>query len=177
MTIACVDVGYEGTGARAACVLAASWESESPSSTYVRDIDAVEPYEPGQFFRRELPCLLSVLRLLTSLPEIVVIDGYVWLPSPRRLGLGAYLYEALGRRVSVVGIAKKAFGGQSSDTVTRILRGNSRRPLFVTAAGMELSAAAQGVRRMAGEHRIPEMMRIADHLSRGRAGNRAPVKR
>ncbi len=66
VAIAFLDVGYKGTGARAACVLADSWESESPNSTYVQDIDAVEPYEPGKFFLRELPCILSVLRLLPS---------------------------------------------------------------------------------------------------------------
>ncbi len=168
MTIAFLDVGYEDSGARAACVLADSWQSESPRATYVREIDATEPYEPGSFFRRELPCLLSVLRLPPSLPEIVVVDGYVWLPSPLRPGLGAYLYEALGRCASVVGIAKTAFAGvHSSDAVARVFRGDSRSPLFITAVGMELAVAVQRVRQMAGKHRMPEMMRIADRLSRG----------
>jgi deoxyribonuclease V len=167
VTIAFLDVGYKGAGARAACVLADSWESASPNSTYVQDIDAVERYEPGNFFRRELPCLLSALRLLPSLPDTAVVDGYVWLSSKRRPGLGAYLYEALGRCVPVIGIAKTAFvGAQSCDAVAPVLRGNSRKPLFVTAAGIELAAARQAVRRMAGKHRIPEMMRIADRLSR-----------
>lgn len=166
-TIAFLDVGYRGSRARAACVLANSWESEVPNSTYVQEIDAVEPYEPGNFFRRELPCLLSVLRILPSFPEVAVVDGYVWLSSARRPGLGAYLYEALGRRVPVVGIAKTAFvGARSCDAVAQVRRGNSRQPLFVTAAGMELDAAERSVRRMAGKHRIPEMMRIADRLSR-----------
>ncbi len=170
MTIAFLDVGYKGSGARAACVLADSWESASPQATYLREIDAVEPYEPGSFFRRELPCLLSVLRLPPSLPEIVVVDGYVWLPSPLRPGLGVYLYEALGRRAPVVGIAKTAFAGaHSCDAVARVLRGAARNPLFVTAVGIELDVAAQRVRQMAGKHRIPEMMRIADRLSRSTA--------
>ena len=71
MTIAFVDVDYPGTGARAACVLIESWEAESPTSTYVQDIEAVEPYEPGSFYRREMPCILSVLRMLPSLPQTV----------------------------------------------------------------------------------------------------------
>lgn len=168
MTIAFLDVGYKGAGARAACVLADSWESESPTSTCVKEIDEVEPYEPGNFFRRELPCLLSVLRLLPSLPKTVVVDGYVWLSSSRRPGLGAHLYEALGQSVPVVGIAKSAFvGAQDCDAVALVLRGNSRKPLFVTAAGIKLAAATEDVRRMAGKHRVPEMMRIADRLSRG----------
>ena len=170
MTIAFVDVAYRGTGARAACVLTESWEAESPSSTYVCDIEAVEPYESGNFYRRELPCLVSVLRLLPSLPETVVVDGYVWLPSGGRPGLGARLYEALGQGTPVVGIAKTAFAGvESCAGVVRVLRGTSRNPLFVTAVGIEPEVAAQCVRRMAGKHRIPDIVRIADRLSRSRA--------
>lgn len=169
MTIAFLDVHYFGTGARAACVVVESWESESPDSTYVQDIEAVQPYEPGNFFRRELPCLLSVLRLLPSPPGIVVIDGYVWLSSVERPGLGAHLYEALGRRIPVVGVAKTAFAGvENCAAVARILRGSSRNPLYVTAIGLEPELAGQCIRRMAGKHRIPGIVRITDHLSRGR---------
>ncbi len=48
--IAFLDVGYEGSGVRAPCVLADSWESALPHATYVREINAIEPYEPGSFF-------------------------------------------------------------------------------------------------------------------------------
>ena len=91
VAIAFVDVDYKGAGARAACVLTESWEAESPASTCVSDIETVEPYEPGNFYRRELPCILSVLQMLPLSPEIVVVDGYVWLASVDRPGLGARL--------------------------------------------------------------------------------------
>ena len=149
MTITFVDVDYKGSGALASCVLTESWEAESPTSTYIRDIEAVEPYEPGNFYRRELPCIVSVLRMLPLLPEIVVVDGYVWLSSVDRPGLGARLYEALGRGTPVVGIAKTAFKGVESCTrVVRVLRGTSRNPLFITAVGIEPDVVAQCVRRM-----------------------------
>jgi len=168
VTIAVLDVHYESTGARAACVLAESWQSKSPSRTYVQDLGTAKPYEAGNFFRRELPSLLSVLRLLSSLPDAIVVDGYVWLSSVRRPGLGAHLYEALGKATPVVGIAKSAFAGAHvSSAVARVFRGTSRIPLFVTAAGMDLRLAEQCIREMAGKHRIPEMMKIADQLSRG----------
>jgi len=168
MTIALLDVHYKGAGARAACVLCESWKSQFPSATQVQEIGAVNAYEPGNFFRRELPCLLSVLRLVPLPPDTVVVDGYVWLSSVHRPGLGAYLYEALGRSTPVVGIAKSAFVGvKSSSAVACVFRGTSRRPLFVTAVGVELRIAVQNVRQMAGKHRIPEMMRLADQLSRG----------
>ncbi len=167
MTIALLDVHYQGAGAHAACLLADSWESESLAAGYTRDIEAVEPYEPGNFYLRELPCLLAVLELLPSQPQAVIIDGYVWLAPGDRPGLGARLYEALERSAPVVGIAKTAFAGiESCTNVMPVLRGTSRRPLFVTAAGMSAEAAAEHVRRMAGPHRIPELVRLADRLSR-----------
>lgn len=173
MTIAFLDVDYRDKGARAACVLIESWEAASPSATCVQDIDAVEPYEPGNFYRRELPCLVSVLRLLSALPEIAVVDGYVWLSPGDRPGLGARLYEALERGVPVVGIAKTVFAGiESCAGVVQVLRGTSRKPLFVTSVGLEPDVAAQCVRRMAGKHRIPEIVRAADRLARGRSSAR-----
>lgn len=167
MSIAFVDVDYRGTGARAACVLTDSWEAGSPRSTGVRDIQAVEPYESGNFYRRELPCIVAVLGLLPSLPETVVIDGYVWLCSLDRPGLGARLYEALGRGTPVVGIAKTAFRGvESCACVVPVLRGASRNPLYVSAAGIEPEVAAHRVRSMAGTHRIPGILRMTDRLCR-----------
>lgn len=167
MAIAIVDVYYLGSTAHAACVLAPSWEAESTLQAHALHIGHVEPYQPGRFYRRELPCLLSVLRLLTVRPDVVVIDGYVWLSSPERPGLGAHLYEALGKSAAVVGIAKTAFAGtERCAVVARVFRGRSHRPLYVTAAGMDLKLAAQCVRRMAGKHRIPELVRRADRLAR-----------
>ncbi|MGE5337027.1 MAG: endonuclease V [Gemmatimonadota bacterium] len=171
MTIAFLDVDYTGTGARAACVLAESWDDEVPSSTYVQDIEAVAPYESGSFYRRELPCLLAVLRRLPTLPRAIVIDGYVWL-APERPGLGARLFEALGGSTPVVGIAKTLFAGVDTYSgVVRVLRGASRSPLLVTAIGIDPEVAAQCVRDMAGRHRIPQMMKIVDRLARGRASS------
>ena len=171
MTIALVDVHYDGSAAHAACILARSWEADSTLETQVLHIGHVEPYEPGSFYRRELPCLLSVLRRLTVRPDVVVIDGYVWLASAERAGLGAHLYEALGTNVAVVGIAKTAFAGvERCAVVAQVFRGGSHRPLHVTAAGMDLVLAAQCVRRMAGRHRIPELVRKVDRLARAKGG-------
>ena len=167
MSVAFLDVHYEGGTAHAACVVAPSWEAEAPGSCYVSHIGAVQAYQPGSFYRRELPCLVSVLSLLPSLPEVLVVDGYAWLPPLAQPGLGARLYEALGRKTPVVGIAKTAFAEvHRCAAVVPVLRGASRKPLFVTAAGMDPRVAAGCVRRMAGRHRIPALLQITDRLSR-----------
>ncbi len=129
----------------------------------------MQPYEPGSFHRRELPCLLAVLRMLPALPDVAVIDGYVFLPPDARPGLGARLHEALDGAMPVVGIAKTAFRSAGScSAVVPVLRGRSHNPLFVTAIGMAPDAAAGCVRRMAGKHRIPELAAMADRLARSR---------
>ncbi len=168
MTIAFLDVDYRADGARAACLLAASWSAATASSVHAQDIASVEPYEPGAFYRRELPCLLSVLALLAESPTVLVVDGYVWLSSKERKGLGAHLFDALGARLPVVGIAKTAFAGvDDSPVVASVFRGGSKNPLYVSAVGMALDVAASHVQGMAGAHRIPDLVRAVDHAARG----------
>ena len=50
-----------------------------------------------------------------------------------------------------------------------VLRGDSSRPLFVTAAGMNPHGAAELVRGMHGPHRVPTLLKRADQLARGHA--------
>jgi len=165
--LACVDVAYHARGATAACLLWHDWPEAIEARRVVSELAEVAPYEPGSFYRRELPCILKVLADAASPTdeiEAVVIDGYVWLSADGRPGLGAHLFEALGGRVKVVGVAKTSFRG--SEFAEQVLRGGSARPLFVTAAGVEPSVAAGWIRQMAGEHRIPTLLKRVDTLCR-----------
>lgn len=164
--LACVDVDYRDAGAVAACVVFENWEDAAALEEHVVRIDRVEAYEPGAFYRRELPCLLAVLERVTVPLTGVVIDGYVWLAAERP-GLGARLYDALDRTMAVIGVAKTAFRG--NDAALEVLRGSSKRPLFVTAEGTDVAAAADGVRRMHGAHRIPTLLALVDRRCRSAA--------
>ncbi len=163
--IACVDVDYRGAGAIAACVVFSAWGDEQPVEEATVAIDQVQPYEPGQFFRRELPCLVAVLEKIKTPLQVIIIDGYVWLGDERDPGLGAYLYEAMEKRVPVIGVAKTKF--IRARAVHEVMRGDSRSPLFVTAVGLTLFEATQRVREMHGEFRIPTMLKRVDQLCRG----------
>jgi deoxyribonuclease V len=46
------------------------------------------------------------------------------------------------------------------------LRGDSSRPLYVTALGVDVETAAEDVRRMHGRFRLPTMLKRADRLCR-----------
>src|SRR5262245_48219518 len=91
--ITCVDVDYRDDGAVAACVQFRDWTDPCPAGEKVERIAALSPYVPGQFYRREMPCLLAVLGAVGEPIEAVVIDGYVWLRDEATPGLGGHLYE------------------------------------------------------------------------------------
>jgi deoxyribonuclease V len=162
--IACVDVDYRGVGAVAACVCFEGWGDGTSVLESAIEISDVEPYEPGQFFRREMPCILAVLKSLPHLPQVVIIDGYVWL-GDQKPGLGAHLYEVLDKQAAIIGVAKTQFVG--AEPVALVMRGRSRTPLYVTAAGIDVADAASNIKAMHGPHRIPTMLKRVDQLSRG----------
>jgi len=121
----------------------------------------VAPYQPGQFYLRELPPLRAVLDGLSGL-SLLVIDGYADLDPDGRPGLGARARDEFG--VPVIGVAKTPF--RTATHAIAVLRGTSARPLYVTAAGMPRADAASLVRQMTGRHRLPDALRRADTLAR-----------
>jgi deoxyribonuclease V len=105
-----VDVHYEEGAAVAACLVFKGWERGEAAREHTKTVAGVAEYVAGEFYKRELPCVLAVLGEVAESLEIVVVDGYVWLGQGRR-GLGAYLHEALGGDIAVVGVAKSEFAG------------------------------------------------------------------
>jgi deoxyribonuclease V len=163
--LACVDVHYQEHEARGALLLFADWAAAVSTEQRLVHLPAVAEYQPGHFYERELPVLLALLSQVDQPLATVLIDGYVWLGSSAEKGLGAHLYEALGRSVPVVGVAKTAFKG--SGFAVPVLRGGATRPLYVTAVGMEPAVAAERVRTMHGPYRVPTLLKDVDRLSRG----------
>jgi deoxyribonuclease V len=127
-------------------------------------VAGVAPYQPGAFYLRELPCLRAVLDGAAGV-ELLVIDGYVDLDPGGRPGLGARAHEEFG--VPVIGVAKTPFA--TATHAVPVVRGAAMRPLYVTAAGLAVGEAAAMVRAMAGPYRLPDALRRADALARGRA--------
>jgi deoxyribonuclease V len=161
-----MDVQYqEDERALSAGVVFNDWKDAEPVEQVVVEIDKTEPYVSGQFYKRELPCLLAVLKQLSEPVDVIVVDGYVDL-RPGQPGLGRYLFNELGGRVQVVGVAKTAFLGAHT---TPVLRGESRKPLFVTSSGGGAARfqAAIAVREMHGQYRFPTLLKRVDSLARG----------
>jgi deoxyribonuclease V len=161
--LACVDVDYRDDHALAACVLFRTWTDALSAGTHREGVAPVQPYQPGQFYRRELPCILAVLGKVQEPLEAVVVDGYVWLQDDQSPGLGGHLHAAL--KLPVIGVAKTHFLGARA--AKPIWRGASQKPLYVTAAGMDVDAAARHVRSMHGPYRVPTLLKLVDLLCRG----------
>ncbi|MDH3701961.1 MAG: endonuclease V [Alphaproteobacteria bacterium] len=158
------DVAYRGDTATAVGLLHAGWRTDVIAQTIIKKIDPVAPYESGQFYKRELPCILAVLADVDCVLDAIVVDGYVDLGRAGKPGLGRHLFESLGEAVPVIGVAKRPFA-ETPDTC-RVLRGKSKTPLYVTSAGMPLSRAKSHVRAMHGGYRIPTLLKRADRLCR-----------
>ncbi|HET9235300.1 MAG TPA: endonuclease V [Candidatus Eisenbacteria bacterium] len=164
MILAAVDVAYSDLTAHAACILFDAWDARWPYDAYSRWTPLPYPYVSGRFSDRELPAIKNVLGLLPAMPEIILIDGYVWLDDAWTPGLGGNLFFMLEKRCAVIGVAKSRYRGGTH--AVPVLRGKSRRPLFITAAGMKPNDAAGHVARMHGESRIPTLLQVADSHAR-----------
>jgi deoxyribonuclease V len=164
MTIFAVDVDYREPFALAAGVIFSDWEDSTPLSTLTLPVEDIAEYEPGYFYKRELPCIIKLLDRLDSLPEYIIIDGYVYLDNVQKPGLGKYLYDALECRSIVIGAAKTRFSDIPPEV--EVFRGDSQRPLYVTAIGIEPNEAKIAIAKMHGKYRIPTMLKLVDQLSK-----------
>ena len=160
--IAAIDILYrDDASANAGAVIFTGFSDTKAYRTYTKDIPRVEDYVPGQFYRRELPCIMAIYEMIEEKIDILIIDGYVNLGE--KPGLGMHLWKVLGGKKKVIGVAKKHFMGSNA---VRVFRGNSRQPLYITAAGMETSQAADLITKMHGKYRLPDLLKQADSLSR-----------
>ncbi|MBX9671525.1 MAG: endonuclease V [Candidatus Obscuribacterales bacterium] len=162
----CVDVHYADQSATCALVLFDGWQAATPIQTFISKTGDLEQYQPGEFYKRELPSLITAIQMVAQLPDSILIDGNVWIsndidnPKP---GLGARLYEALQRRSVIIGIAKTRY---AAGVGIEVFRGQSKNPLYVTAVGLDVNQAAQHVQDMHGKYRIPTIVRLTDQLAR-----------
>lgn len=160
-----VDVHYREDGsALAAAIAFDDWHRGDASASFTKHIPTVAPYQSGAFYKRELPCILALIKELDTPPSLIIIDGYVTLGANERDGLGMHLYRALNGKIPVIGVAKTHFDG--TPETSELYRGASKQPLYVTSAGMSVEDAKTCIKHMHGEHRMPTLLRQVDQLSR-----------
>jgi deoxyribonuclease V len=149
-------------------VLFDDWRAHEGRAVLTAELSPIAPYEPGAFYKRELPLLLAVLNKVRDPLEAIIIGGYVWLGA-NTPGLGTHLHSEIG--APIIGVAKSKFRGDGRSI--SILRGRSAGPLYVTAVGMEAHAAADHIRAMHGAFQIPLLLGLADRYARVGGGPNA----
>lgn len=160
------DTYYYDDYANTVCIAFEDWTSENESEIFTEKTDITSGYESGAFYKRELPCILSLLKKIDLKEEdIIIVDGYVTLNDDGKIGLGGYLYEALDRKCAIIGIAKNEFASPDSQR-RNVLRGESKTPLFLTAKGADVDDILPKVKLMHGGYRIPALLKKLDQLSR-----------
>jgi len=162
--ILAVDVQYYDDHAIAAGVLFEDWDSTFVKQEITCRLESSQygEYVPGEFYKRELPCIEAVIDAIGWLPGIIVIDGYVDLGE--KDGLGRHLCRAHSRMAEIVGVAKSRFVNNDAVELTR----GDARPLYITSSGEMFNneEAAACIALMAGPYRIPTLLKRADTLAR-----------
>jgi len=160
------DTHYFDTKAHTACLGFEEWQQAAPSCTFTECIDEPSAYESGSFYKRELPCILSLLQQIKPTQhDLIIVDGFVVLDDDGKLGLGGYLYNELNKSIPIIGVAKNNFATLNTQK-RAILRGESIKPLYITALGIDLDEAAELVRGMHGDYRMPTLLKEVDGVCR-----------
>lgn len=161
-----IDVYYKESGGKAVGLLFENWQDAEACQIIEVVKGDIAPYEPGQFYKRELPCILELMSKLngTTIQEII-IDGYVYLDKDLKPGLGMYVYEALQGLHPIIGVAKTPYHF-AKELAIQVRRGKSNNPLYITAVGMDPNEAASHIRTMAGDSRMPVLLKRLDQQTK-----------
>lgn len=160
-----IDVYYKKELARIVGVLF-NWQDLKPKEIIIENIDNVAEYIPGEFYKRELPCLLKLIKSI-NLEELeaIIIDGNIYVDNDLKFGLGGILWETLNRKIPIIGIAKTSFFS-NKETVSEVYRGKSNKPLYVSTIDYPIENAIKNLIEMKGDYRIPSVLKELDTITK-----------
>ena len=161
------DTYYFDNKAKTVCLAFEDWQIEENYSIYTETLENISEYVSGEFYKRELPCIVSLIKKndLYAIAKLIIVDGFVFLNDFNKFGLGAYLYEELNREIPIIGVAKRDFATINKNRI-EVLRGESQKPLFITSIGIDLNTASERIKGMKGKYRIPKLLKEVDKLTR-----------
>lgn len=176
-----IDVYYfDDSLAKAVGVIFNNWDDQEPTEVIESWSTEFGPYIPGEFYKRELPCIMDLIEKIPDLKDYdsIIIDGLARLPREMD-GLGMKLDDELVNRgiinrmtsikPSIIGVAKSKFSGADEDAgIVKVLRGKAKNPLYVntTFYGCSSFEAGEFIKQMAGNGRIPDLLKLLDKLTK-----------
>lgn len=164
--ILAVDTYYFENKAKTVAISFENWNDNIEQKVFTEIIDNISEYKSGEFYKRELPCILSIIKKINLEDyEAIIIDGYVFVDDNSKLGLGGFLYEKLNKKIPIIGVAKTDFISLTNNKIS-LLRGKSKNPLFISSIGINLNEATEKIKFMSGEFRIPTLLKKLDTLTK-----------
>lgn len=159
------DTYYFENKAKTVCISFENWSDEENYTVNSEKIENIEEYQSGEFYKRELPCILSLLNKI-EMKNIttIIIDGFVYLDDYKRLGLGGHLYNNLNN-IPIIGVAKTNFATLEKNK-RELYRGKSIKPLYITSIGIDLDEATKLIENMNGQNRMPTLLKKLDTLTK-----------
>ncbi|WP_231559645.1 endonuclease V [Flavobacterium rivuli] len=86
MSVLAIDVYYRPNDAKAVGVIF-NWEDAKPTETVVEYIKGVGDYVPGEFYKRELPCIQHIFEVVNlNTIDAIIIDGHMYVDNAVVLG-------------------------------------------------------------------------------------------
>ena len=188
--LAAVDVAFPHNRARAVVAIF-SYPELQPLETVVHEEAVRFPYIPGLLSFRETPPLLSAFEKLKNTPDVLLVDGQ-GLAHPRRFGIASHLGVLFD--MPSVGCAKSILCGKPAGelpreagstvplvdtdgtTIGALLRTRDGVSPVVVSVGnkVNLDWAVKFVLSCCRGFRIPEPIRFADAISKGRRPPQPP---
>ena len=160
-----IDVHYKETYVKTVGVFF-DWEDETSKGIITTIINEVAEYESGQFYKRELPCILELLKQIDlEKVDCIIVDGHVYVDNDKKLGLGGHLYQSLHKKIPIIGVAKKSFIN-TEEVSFPIFRGESKVPLYISSIGIDTEIAVEKVQNMYGNFRRPDVLKQLDTMTK-----------
>lgn len=166
--ILAIDTYYFDNKAKTVCLIFKDWNSSVYKNSLTEITNNIENYISGEFYKRELPCIISLIsKLDVTKIKFIIIDGFVYLDDNGKLGLGGYLYENISGKIPIIGVAKTDFKSLTKNKQL-VCRGKSKKPLYITSVGINSDTAADKIKTMSGDYRIPTLLKELDKLTKGK---------
>lgn len=166
-----IDSYYKDNICKTVGVIFNEWDDKEPDNIIVSiGKNNFSDYIPGQFYKRELPGILDLLEQVDlSEFDTIILDSYIDLLEEDKIvpGLGRHLIDELEKSdrlhsdLDIIGVAKSKFGktGKISEAV---IRGESKKPLFIQSYKRSNKEVGELVKGMYGDFRIPHLLKVLD---------------
>ena len=161
-----IDTYYTEENAYTVGVFFSKWDDTEPLKIIKRITKPEYPYVPGEFYKRELPCIMDLLGVVSfDTLSTIIVDGFVRIEKNGEMvsGLGEHLYdEVKDWGISVIGVAKSKFDGCENWSIP-IIRKAGSKPLYVQGIGRYTDEmAASLIKGMAGPNKLPILLQRLD---------------